>query len=85
MVIKKGKRIGRFELYIDTTYWALPITIEFASTGLYVDILCFTVGYRYKVICKSCNREISLDDIDKNLIMNIKEGGVIHWNCDDQF
>lgn len=36
------------------------------------------------IICIYCNKIISNDDIDNLLFMKIKEGGLIHWNCDDQ-
>lgn len=35
-----------------------------------------------KVICKHCNKPISVDDINNHLFINIKEGGLIHWNCE---
>lgn len=36
-----------------------------------------------QVICRSCDKPISVDDLNKHLFMKIKEGGLIHWNCDD--
>ena len=35
-----------------------------------------------KVICKHCDKPISVNDINNHLFMNIKEGGLIHWNCE---
>ena len=35
-----------------------------------------------KVICKHCDKSISVDDINNHLFMNIKGGGLIHWNCE---
>jgi len=37
-----------------------------------------------QVICKDCNKPISVDDINNHLFMNIKGGGLIHWNCADK-
>ena len=36
------------------------------------------------VICKSCDKTISLKDINSHLFMTIKGGGLIHWNCNKQ-
>jgi len=83
MKMRNFTRMGRFEFHYDLGLWALPLAIEFPSSGVFLDILCFTVVYRYKVICKSCGDEITKKDIDKKLIMHIKEGGMVHWNCDD--
>ena len=37
-----------------------------------------------QVICKDCDKPISVDDINNHLFMNIKGGGLIHWNCADK-
>jgi len=34
-----------------------------------------------KVICKSCNKPISKRDLYEKLFFAVKEGGLIHWNC----
>ena len=35
------------------------------------------------VVCKSCDRVISSEDINSHLFMKTT-AGLIHWNCDDQ-
>ena len=33
--------------------------------------------------CKYCNHIIPVEHINAGRIMKIKEGGMVHWNCDD--
>ena len=37
-----------------------------------------------QVICKHCEKPISVNDINNHLFMNVKGGGLIHWNCTDK-
>jgi hypothetical protein len=34
------------------------------------------------VICKHCKKTISVEHINSHLFMVIKNGGLIHWNCE---
>jgi hypothetical protein len=39
------------------------------------------ISYSKKVMCKHCQKPISVNDINNHLFMNINGGGLIHWNC----